>query len=385
MPKTFSSSLLFSLLLLLACSSDPTTNTEEAAASTAPNTEEISNPAPAANARVENTAPTELLINLENLRLRATPGEKGKEIGRLAKGTIVVEAGEISDFTTRLKLRGVQFDEPWIKVKTKEGLEGWVYGGGVNFSMDNPTALANKLMERRLQTLFKGLTPRIMSYRQQYHQVPTSTAFAANYREGNKLRDTLVSLIESKITVGDYKTLPDLFWLEEALPGYVAQLVAEGTLYYLFQDYGKLQDLAAQTKGREDDEYINLCMHVHSLDSVENFFPSWFLQTWDYGGSSLLGQGVHFRLLQEMGGISQNSKIFEPEILALKDKLVNDITWTENSYWEPMASIQKELDQILAASLPILNAEDVIALETRRKMFADPQANKIEVNQKSGL
>ncbi len=331
-----------------------------------------------------STAPTKLIINLDNLRLRATAGEKGKEISRLAKGSIVTDAGEISDFTTPIRLRGVQFDEPWVKVKTEQGVEGWVYGGGVNFSMDNPTALANKLMERRLKTLFKGLAPAILEYRRQYTQVSDSKTFAEVYRKGVKLRDTLVTILEAKIPVGDYKQLPDLFWLKEAIPGYIPQLAAEGTLYYLFQDYNKMDVQAKKTNGLDDDNYIDLCLMVHSYDSVEHFFPAWFLQTWDYGGNSLLGQGTHLRILKKMDNLVKSGNAFEPEILDLKNNLLNDITWQENAYWEPLKNIKEELDAIMAADLSILSEEDIIALETRRKMFDDVKGNKIDVNLKSG-
>ncbi len=331
-----------------------------------------------------STAPTKLIINLDNLRLRATAGEKGKEISRLAKGSIVTEAGEVSDFTTAIRLRGIQFDEPWVKVKTEQGVEGWVYGGGVSFSMDNPTELANKLMERRLQTLFKGLAPAILQYQREYSQVKDSKKFAAVYRKGVKLRDTLVTILEQKIPVGDYKQLPDLFWLKEAIPGYIPQLAAEGTLYYLFQDYNKMDLQAKKTNGLDDDNYLDLCLMVHAYDSVEHFFPAWFLQTWDYGGNSLLGQGIHLRILKKMESLVNAGNAFEPEILDLKNNLLNDITWQENAYWEPLDNIKKELKDILAADLSILSKEDIIALETRQKMFDDIKGNKIAVNQKNG-
>ena len=331
-----------------------------------------------------NTVPTQLIVNLENFRLRATPGVKGQEIGRLEKGTVLTDLGEVSDFTTPLKLRGVAFDEPWIKVRTPAGLEGWIYGGGVHFSMDNPTELATKLMERRLRTLFQGLASEVLQYRQDFGSAQTSDEYAEIYRRGEKLRDTLVHLLSTRVIVGDYNNLPDLFWLEEAMPGYVPQLVAEGTEYYLFQDYKKLYPQARKTRGTADNDYITLCTHVHAMDSVEHFFPAWFLQTWDYGGSSLLGQGVHLQLLREMDRVIEKSKLFEREILGIKNDLVRDVTWTENTYWEPIEAIQKELDEILASDLSILSPDDLTELQARRKMFADHRANGIGVNQKSG-
>ena len=39
--------------------------------------------------------------------------------------------GEKSNGTEEIVLRGVAYDEPWLKVKTKDGTEGWVFGGAV--------------------------------------------------------------------------------------------------------------------------------------------------------------------------------------------------------------------------------------------------------------
>ena len=64
--------------------------------------------------------PTQMIVNLDKLRLRDSPGEKGKEVALLLKGTVLEDLGEVSDFTTKVKLRGVPYDEPWIKVKTQD-------------------------------------------------------------------------------------------------------------------------------------------------------------------------------------------------------------------------------------------------------------------------
>ena len=106
--------------------------------------------------------PTKMIVNIDNLRIRAEPGENGAEVGRLKEGTMLYDLGEVSDFTTRVQLRGIWFDEPWLKVKTDQNLEGWVYGGAVKFDMDNPTDLSKMMLNKRLQTFFgKGLTGRL--------------------------------------------------------------------------------------------------------------------------------------------------------------------------------------------------------------------------------
>ena len=92
--------------------------------------------------------PISFSVNIDQLRLRDTPGTKGKEVARLSEGTKLYDLNEVSSFTTNVKLRGVQFDEPWIKVKTDQDQEGWVYAGGININS------AQELLKKRLTSFF---------------------------------------------------------------------------------------------------------------------------------------------------------------------------------------------------------------------------------------
>jgi len=330
--------------------------------------------------------PTKMIVNIDNLRIRAEPGDKGAEIGRLREGTVLYDLGEVSDFTTRVQLRGIWFEEPWLKVKTEQNLEGWVYGGAVKFDMDNPTDLAKKILNIRLQTFFgKGLTARLNRYKNNYDSLKTSKGFVKIFKEGLRLRDTLANTLENRINVSEGNSqMPDLFWIEEAFPGYVTQLVAEGTVYFLFIDFKQLQQKVSTTRGEEDDDFIGLNLLVYSADSVEYFYTSWFIQTWDYGGCSLLGQGEHLKVLKEIDRVLKKSDLFAKEITALKDRLMNDITNKDVDYWETKDKILDELDAIFAANISALSNEDLIALKTRSKQFEYPAENNIKLNFRSG-
>jgi len=229
------------------------------------------------------------------------------------------------------------------------------------------------------------LTSAAFQYQQSYEAVTKSEEMAAVYTQGRELRDTLVRLLENKIEIEDYEQLPDLFWLEEAMPGFVTALVAEGTLYYLFYDYRQLLAKAAKTSGAQDDEFIEFCTQVHEMDSVEHFFPAWFMQTWDYGGHSLLGRGIHLDLLKEMDRQVANKSTFASEINLIKERILADITEHYISYWETKAMIVAELAAILEADFSILDKADRVALQTRLKMFERAKANGIKINQKSGV
>ncbi len=329
--------------------------------------------------------PTKLTVNIDNLRLRATAGEEGKEVARLPKGTIVYDLGEVSDFATKVKLRGIQFNEPWVKVKTENGVEGWIYAGGLHFDLDSASDLSERLLQIRLQNMFgKDIARRLKIYRTNYHTASTSEELAKAYRESLFLRDTMMTLLGIQVPEVDYERIADLHWLEQSLPGYKVQLVSEGTMYYMFNDYKLFEKKAHSTVGTEDDEMGDLLLSCFDVDSVEYFFPSWFLQTWDYGGASLLGQGIHIKLLQKMQNNYRNG-MFRPEVDALRTQLIEDITNPHNTFWEPQDRILDELDKILDKGFQQLTKEDVIALETRRKLLEDPKTNGIQVNLRSGM
>ncbi len=357
------------LILLIACKDDPPS---------------VVDPKPITPD--EPSVPTKMIVNIDNLRLRDAPGEKGNEVGRLKEGTVLYDLGEVSDFTTRVQLRGIWFDEPWLKVKTEQNLEGWVYGGAVTFDASTPTAMSKLMTEKRLQTFFgKGLTLRLKRYKTNFDSVKTSGDFAENFREGLKLRDTLTTILENRIEVADnYNQMPDLFWIENAIPGYTTQLVAEGTIYYLFQDFKKLKQKASTSEGEEDDNFVDLNLLVYSMDSIEHFFPSWFIQTWDYGGCSLLGKKEHIKILKKIDEVLNKSDLFATEINTIKDRLIDDITNKDIEYWEEKDAILSELDDIITGNFNALTNEDMIALKTRRKQFEYPKENNIKVNVRSG-
>ncbi|MEL6864583.1 MAG: SH3 domain-containing protein [Bacteroidota bacterium] len=366
--------ILFSTLLLCSLSCGPAAPEEVK--------EELTETAPV----VEQEAPTRLIVNIDKFRLRDQPGLKGKALKELSEGELLYDLDEVSDFTTPIKLRGIAFDEPWIKVKTADDLEGWVYAGGVHFDLDSPSKLAQKLIDLRLQAIFgASLSREMKAYSEAYQKAADSESLAIAYRKGMTLRDSLVELMEFKIPVPDMDPMPDLSWLEGAMPGFETARVAEGTMHYLFADYKVWSARSTTTEGAQDDRFFSLCMDIHNLDSVEYFYPAWFIQTWDYGGHSLLGKGIHLKTFKGMDNLLQESLFFQSETQKIKNQLIEDITGEYMTYWESQKAILEELDAILAADLDVvLTDEDRVALQTRRKMFEQYKANKIKLNHRSG-
>ncbi|MCB0663188.1 MAG: SH3 domain-containing protein [Saprospiraceae bacterium] len=324
------------------------------------------------------------IVNVENLRLRDKPGQEGKVLTTLQKDTRLVDLEKVSDFNTEVILRGIPYDEPWVLVQTPDSLKGWVFAGGLNFDMTYPSEISLQLMHQRLATVFgKELANSINRYRLLFQNAKRSRDFATALRTGTLLRDSLVAVLEKKFDLSNFELPPNLEWMEEGFPGYTTQLVAEGTQYYLFQNYKSMQPKVMETEGSEDDEFLELCFQVYQTDSIENFYPSWFMQTWDYGGHSLLGRGIHKRILEEIEEILDKADLFEPEILQIKAKLVQDILEPDNTYWESQEKITNELKEILDASFSILSEEEKDSLAARLTMFEAPFDHGIKLDVKS--
>jgi len=326
-------------------------------------------------------------VQVEGLRLRSEAGPEAQVIRTLTKGELLIDAQEVSDFTTPIRLRGIDFDEPWIKVHTTDDETGWVYGGALNPAMQAGPKAATLLLDKRLATFFgESLAQRIKTYRIQFADAKTSDELAAVYQDGADISEQINPVLEQRITVEDYDQLPDLFWLEQAFPAYQPSLVAEGTIYYLFADYRDWLEKARGTKGKEDDAFVAIALDLFPQDSIAHFYPAYFLQTWDYGGHSLLGRGIHLDLLTKVekawkGGQSS----FLPALRSMTQGIVQDITDVNNSYWEDQAAIADEMQSILDRKWGILTTEDRIALKARAKQFNEPEKHQISLDNGSGL
>lgn len=76
---------------------------------------------------------TKLYVTLENLNMRDRPSLSGKILDRLKLFDEVIYLNEVTDFRQEIELGSIVTNEPWIKVKTEDGTEGWVYGAGVHY------------------------------------------------------------------------------------------------------------------------------------------------------------------------------------------------------------------------------------------------------------
>ncbi len=76
---------------------------------------------------------TPLYATIDGLNLRAEPNLDGKILTRLKLYEEVEFLNEVTDSTTQVSLGKIETDAPWIKVRSRKGHVGWVYGAGVHY------------------------------------------------------------------------------------------------------------------------------------------------------------------------------------------------------------------------------------------------------------
>ncbi len=74
-----------------------------------------------------------LFITIDGLNLRKTPDLNGDLIVKLPLFEEVFFLNEVTDSTYQINLGYEVAEEPWVKIRTKKGHEGWVYGAGVHY------------------------------------------------------------------------------------------------------------------------------------------------------------------------------------------------------------------------------------------------------------
>jgi len=107
------------LTLIFSCKGDPVPTSQPV--TTAPVTPTVE----------EKPAQVMVYTWVDKLRLREKPDTKSGIVKELKEGEALVFTGEKTDFTQKINLRGVAYDEPWMKVITAEDKVGWVYAGAI--------------------------------------------------------------------------------------------------------------------------------------------------------------------------------------------------------------------------------------------------------------
>lgn len=90
---------------------------------------------PQATALAPSNAPglSRLYVSIEGLKVRKSPSTEAEILETLSLFDEVYFLNEVTDSTSTVNLGKQTVSEPWIKVQTKKGRAGWVFGAGVHY------------------------------------------------------------------------------------------------------------------------------------------------------------------------------------------------------------------------------------------------------------
>ena len=324
----------------------------------------------------------QLIVVPEQLALRDTAGQKSREILFIQKGEKVEDLGAVSNFETIIELQGGILQSPWIKVQTSAEQQGWVLA-----------ALLLPVDEERVQWLENkrficyfgnALTQRRRNWLATTGTLASDAQVATHYREAIALRDTFMSVLSHRAEPNETTTQLDYTWMQNILPGFIAQKVPARNSPYLFVDFNYWIQIAKQSSGNQDDLFFETCTNIFPHDNIESFFPAWKFQLDDLRSASQLGSGAHLEVFSAIDKNLADSDLFSTELMRWKESVLADIAGKDVGYWQPVEKILAELQKIEESKFSCLEARDQMVLQARLTAFGDPDANGIRVNMRSG-
>lgn len=324
--------------------------------------------------------PIPLVVRTTQAIVRKSPSLEAIEIARYSKGDSLLFTNKISSFKTKIKLEGIAYHEPWLRVILKDNTMGWVFGGCINFDANQQVQLKEKVLDQRAVTLFgKSLAQQIGIYQKEVQSLQTLPGFSSLYARAQQLKDSLEGRMALHLQQVPKDNLPNFFWLNELLPGFLVHYIPEQRKYYLFKDLKQWQQLSLKTSTLEDDHFMEVLLASYPSDSISFHYYGWQLPVDSTTTCSLLGSSIHSNVLNKITTALDSNGYFQKEINQIKQAIVDDIS-TANHYWLPINSIQSELDNIIQEQYSFFTVSDWVALKTRRQMLNNHAQNGIVLN-----
>jgi hypothetical protein len=89
-------------------------------------------PPPPTSADTKGSGST-LFVSIDGLKVRKEPGLKGETLETLKLHDQVTFLNKKTEWTQEISLGYEKVTDHWVKVRTKSGKEGWVFGAGVHY------------------------------------------------------------------------------------------------------------------------------------------------------------------------------------------------------------------------------------------------------------
>lgn len=323
--------------------------------------------------------PISLVVATQQAIIRAEPKLTAQEVKRATKGDSLLYMNEATDATTKIKLEGIEYDEPWLKVIWATDQMGWIYGGSIRFEGLSHQQLNQLVLQRRIRKFFGGnLFKKLEIYQKEIEDLQTLPAFKMMGDRAVELKDSLSNRMNFLLTASDSDTIPDFFWLNDAFPGFLVHYI-DGEGYQLYKNYKQWLLFAQKTPATADDALVDVYFSVYNTDSIEYAVQDWQWATPEGDLCSVIGKGVHLKILEKINIVLEQSPYFEEELMGIKQQLINDVA-ESTCYWASLKEIGKEIDAILAKNYGFISSSNLIALKTRKKLLQEHKEKNIRLN-----
>lgn len=165
--------------------------------------------------------------------------------------------------------------------------------------------------------------------------------------------------------------------LKKYYHGIKPSCVAECTEPYFGLVIKDLVPIAEKTDGDDDNKYFKLIVDFYTEEwEPTSMNAKWFEATWDYGGSSKLGDGIHLNFMLTTDKLIAEKNIFEQWILGYREDCFSDMTrWKSFQYGKE--KILKEIDKVFKQVK--LDPSQIDQLKARKK-----ELNEFIENDKTG-
>jgi hypothetical protein len=142
----------------------------------------------------------------------------------------------------------------------------------------------------------------------------------------------------------------------------------EGSSVLINPELVTFKRAAEMTPEKCDDDFIAIMISTYG---PEKFFslPRWINQTWDYGGTSLLGEGIDLSILTQIQKALASSKEFEPELKEIRSTILSDIL-SAKCYEYDSSKILAEVNKIILNIK--FSEEEKIKLNERLEELKNP-------------
>lgn len=172
--------------------------------------------------------------------------------------------------------------------------------------------------------------------------------------------------------------------LQEKLRGLIITCVAECSENEYSFSPGTMDSIAKLTSGKEDDAFTEIWLNAEGYRGhcEEYGFKTWFGQTWDYGGSSLVGDSSIYDFIVAYDEFERDYGLSYQRYLKPLRTNALEMLHTYKSYMYSAKKVIAEIERVINDT--DLSEEEISKLLKRKKELMDPEANELEVDCEKG-